>query len=291
MKILIAGCGYLGKRLAEALLASGHEVWGLRRDVEHLEDLKEKGLQPLSGSLLNPGSLRQIPQVDLAVFCQAPSREGDNYPDTYLAGTKNLMFALQRKLPKKLIFISSTSVYGLRDGSWVDENDEPDAQGYSNAEGEEKAKALLDAERYILKNSVPGIVLRLGGIYGPGRHRLMALKQGKLKPDFSDHYVNRVHVDDAVAAIQLLIEKGKAGEIYLGVDNSPSTQKEFYEWVCEKMEISANAKTAAGAQEKTRTANKRCLNKKIKALGLKLRYPDYKKGYEPLVLETLGRKA
>lgn len=284
MKILIVGCGYVGKALAFALLERGDEVWGLRRDVHQLKELEYLGLKPLSASLLNPNSLTKLPKVDVVIFCQAPSREADNYEDTYYLGTKNLLAMLGTPKPKKIILISSTSVYGTRDGSWVDEDDNPKAAGYENKEQEENAKHLLATEQLALASGIPANVLRLGGIYGPGRHRLQALKDGRIRPSFSDIYINRIHVEDIVGSLILLIEKGKPGEIYLGVDDTPSTQKEFYEWIYAKLSLSKPSaeETKIGS---VHGSNKRCANKKIKRLGMKLKYPSYCEGYALLFRE------
>ncbi len=285
MKILIVGCGYVGKALSFELLERRHEVWGLRRDIHQLKELEYLGLKPLSASLLNPNSLTKLPKVDVVIFCQAPSREADNYEDTYYLGTKNLLAMLGSPKPKKVILISSTSVYGTRDGSWVDEDDNPAAPGYENKEQEENAKHLLATERLVLASGIPANILRLGGIYGSGRHRLQALKEGKIKPSFSDIYINRIHVEDIVAALLLLIEKGKPGEIYLGVDDAPSTQKEFYEWLYAKLSL-PKPSTESTKVGSVHGSNKRCVNKKIKKLGLKLKYPSYREGYETLLREA-----
>ncbi|MGH8500356.1 MAG: NAD-dependent epimerase/dehydratase family protein, partial [Methylococcales bacterium] len=168
MEILIAGYGYLGTALGAGLAEKGAKVWGLRRQWSRVPE----GITPLTSDLSDLDTLKNLPQTDFVVLCQAPKRETDTYRQTYLEGTKNLLLALQ---PKKgagpyLILISSTSVYGTADGSWVDERT-PVGGSLESKEAEENAKVLIETEKLVLSSGFPALVLRLGGIYGPGRHR------------------------------------------------------------------------------------------------------------------------
>src|SRR3989338_3617199 len=278
MKILIAGCGYLGKALGKNLVESGAKVWGLRRDPLALKALEVVGIRPWQSDLSKPESLTQLPQVDYVVLCQAPSKPADDYHKTYYEATRNLIEALHLKKPKKIVLVSSTSVYGTRNGSWVDEETRPDDKGYLSKEAEERAKVLLETEDLVLTGLIPSIVVRLGGIYGPRRNRLKAIKEGKIKPSFSNLYSNRIHVDDAVSGIKLLLDKGKPGEIYLGVDDEPTTANQFYSWIYEKLSI-AKPSDPDKISENNRASNKRCSNKKIKQLGMKFKYPTFREGY------------
>lgn len=284
MKILIAGYGYVGTALGQKLASSGTEVWGLRRNTRALNPAALEGVKLLEADLLSPDSLLDLPAVDAIVFCQAPSRETDDYMKTYAQATRNLLAAYEARLPQKIVFISSTSVYPTQDGSWVDEKTDPASGVYSSAQARLSAKALLLAERAVLSSGVPSVVFRLTGIYGPGRHRLRALKEGKMKPSFSEIYTNRIHRDDIVSGVALLLEKGAPGEIYIGVDDQPSTQKEFYSWVCEKIKIPAKAEGAGEAR--THVSNRRFSNAKIKALGLHLKYGTFREGYADLLCEA-----
>ena len=171
--------------------------------------------------------------------------------------------------------VSSTSVYGVNDGSWVDEKTESDAPRGDS-------KWISEMERVILSSDIPAIILRLGGIYGPYRHRLKQIEQGKFTPSFSDAYVNRIHVQDAVAGLELLIYKGRAGDVYLGVDDYPSTQKEFYTWLYEQLGWSL-PQIESLPKDFVHGSNKRCSNKKIKDLGLSLKYPTFKEGYSEIL--------
>ena len=274
----------MGQALALDLLKSSAHVWGLRRDYYALREVERKGVRPLMADLLQPKELADLPEVDFVVLCQAPSEPSDNYQKTYYEGTQNILAALKKRHPQKLIFVSSTSVYATNDGSWVDESMSSLSSAYRTKEEEARASCLLEAEKLVLSNGIPSVVFRLGGIYGPHRNRLGALKEGRMKPIFSDDYSNRIRVEDAVRGIRILMEKGKPGEIYLGVDDEPATQNEFYGWVCEKLALE---KSGGTKPDFSHGSNKRCSNKKIKLLGLILKYPNFREGYSDLLKEVL----
>ncbi len=286
MRLLIAGCGYLGTALGHELSKSGHEVWGLRRDWMALRDLEPKGIRPIEANLLAPETLKDLPSVDYALLCQAPSRKNDDYEAVYYQGTKNFLEAMPKGGLRRLIFVSSTSVYSTQDGSWVDETTDPMASKHGDREATENAKTLLKAEEIVLKSPHPSIVLRLSGIYGEGRNRVKSILDGRVKPALTDLYMNRIHAADIVRAIRLLFEKGTPGELYLGSDDSPSTQREFYQWVFERLGMPLPAAGEAGNPHGL--SNKRVSNKKLKELGLKLRYPGFKEGYAPLIADILS---
>lgn len=278
MKILIAGCGYLGTHAGILAAAADHRVWGLSRHPEGLP----AAITPVKADLADAASLADLPQAEAVIVCQAPKR-GESYDAAYRRSAVNLSASLMKKMPAKVVLISSTSVYGVTDGSWVDETTPADPSTLKPEEAAD-ARALLDAERTFLQSGIPCVVLRLGGLYGPGRHRLKALLDGKLSPSFSGSvYTNRIRVEDAARAVLLALEKGRAGEIYLGVDDEPSSQREFYEWVYRKLSIPVAAKADTGAPH---GSNKRCSNRKIKALGLTLRYPSFREGYDDLIREA-----
>ena len=265
------------------MAASGASVWGLRRDPLALKSLELVGIKPLKADLLRPESLARLPEAECLVFCQAPSKN-DEYRGTYFEATRNLIEAFHLKKPKKIILISSTGVYGAADGSWVDEETRPEDADYSSQEAAARAKVLLETEDLILSGLIPSTVFRLGGIYGPRRNRLDLIKTGKMKPSFSNFYSNRIHVDDAVSGIKLLMEKGKPGEIYLGVDDEPTTGSQFYSWIYEKLSLAKPSDTDK-TSENDRASHKRCSNKKIKQLGMKFKYPTFREGYAGLLAE------
>jgi nucleoside-diphosphate-sugar epimerase len=288
MKVLIAGCGYVGTALGAEWVKAGHEVWGMRRDLDAARSLEKSGIQPVVANMLRPETLKEIPSVDAVVLCQAPSKKNDEYRGTYFEATRNLLEALEGQAIRRLLLVSSTSVYATMDGSWVNEATEPMAGSHADAESRENAKILLSQESLVLGSKFPSIIFRLAGIYGPGRNRVRSILDGRVKPALSDIYMNRIHLADIVRGIRLLMEKGVPGQIYIGADDGPCTQREFYTWVYERL---STPLPKSGAGEPAHGSNKRCSNEKLKALGLRLRYPTYKEGYQPLIDEALRQTA
>ena len=162
MRVLIAGCGYVGSRLAGILAESGADVFALRRSPG--ADLP--GATTLCADLGDPGTLATLPRpLDAVVFCASPSSFDERgYRRIFIDGLRNLIEALaaHRRPPGRLIFTSSTAVYGQSNGEWVDETSPTRPRRFNG-------EVLLEAEKLLLDGPLPGCVLRLGGIYGPGR--------------------------------------------------------------------------------------------------------------------------
>ncbi len=272
MKLLIAGCGFLGTELGRGWARSGRAVCGLKRRPETLAGT---GIIPFRADLLDPSTLRKIPPVDLVLLCQAPGR-GEGYRATYLEATRNLLEALRGTAVKKILFVSSTGVYGVRDGSVVTELT-PSGADFESDEAAANARLLLETENEVLEGTIPGMVLRLGGLYGPKRNRLAAIREGKLIPAASPTFTNRIRVEDAASAAELLLEKGEAGQVYLGVDDEPCTQADFYGWLCPRLGVPPPAPSASLDR------GKRVSNAKLKSLGWTPRYPGFREGYADLL--------
>lgn len=288
MKVLVAGCGYVGTALGAELVKAGHEVWGLRRDLDAARAFEVYGIKPIVANLLRADTLKSLPSVDTVILCQAPSKRNDEYKEVYLDATRTLLSVLPEKSLRKLLLVSSTSVYAEMDGSWVNEATDPMAGNHADAESCENAKTLLAQEELVMKSGHPAMVLRLSGIYGPGRNRVRSIMEGRIKPVLSDVYMNRIHVHDIVRGIRLLLDKGVPGQTYLGADDAPSTQREFYTWVFEKLSISLPIASKQGEAVTAHGSNKRCSNQKLKDLGFHFRYPTYKEGYQPIIQEILN---
>lgn len=287
MRILIAGCGYVGTALGEALAASGHEVFGLRRRVETLP----AAILPVAADLSRPETLRAIPTGADLVFYTAAAGGGDDasYRAAYVDGLRNLLDALAAHPPRLVLFTSSTGVYAQEDGEWVDEDSPAEPVHFSG-------RRLLEGERLLAASGIGAVVLRLGGIYGPGRTRLIDSVRGgraQTKPGVPV-YTNRIHRDDCVGALVHLAFAESPAPLYLGVDHEPAEESEVLRWLAARLGVPAprEAKPAReemppGAVAQRGRSNKRCRNARLEASGYQFRFPSFREGYEA-VLRGMG---
>src|SRR5262252_123357 len=146
MHVLILGFGYVGRALAAKLIGSGHEVTGLRRKAVVAEDVPVKGLRLLNADITDAQSLLAVAAAyDWVVLCVSASGGGPrDYERAYVHGTKNVLKWLAAAPPGKLVYTSSTSVYGQTDGSCVDEDSPTEPRA-------ETARVLLEAENVLLE--------------------------------------------------------------------------------------------------------------------------------------------
>jgi nucleoside-diphosphate-sugar epimerase len=276
-KILIAGCGYTGQALSRYASKRGDLVWGLRRNREKENQLREAGAQPLFVDLLDTSELAMLPDVDYVVCVQAPRNHQAGYKTTYVKATRNLVSAFRGRAIKKFLWVSSTSVYGDCKDGWVEADTLPNPESNNS-------KYLLESERIVLKSSFPSVILRLGGIYGPERNRMHLIEQGIVSAN-DPGFMNHIHVEDVARLIYFLLESGAPGEIYLGVDDAPVLRCEFYGWLIHEAHI--RVAELRSKRELRQTTSKRCSNAKIKSLGFKLKYPTFREGFREIIKSKL----
>lgn len=276
--VLIAGCGDVGSRLGLQLLPAGWRVYGLRRDVAALPG----GILPLAADLGEPACPADWPREapDYLVYCAAPGRAGtDSYRATYVDGLRHVLGWLEQRgqRPRRLLFVSSTGVYGQQQGEWVDEASPCQPDG-------ESGRILLEAEALALGSGIPATVLRLAGIYGPGRRWLLdQVRAGYRVAATPPLYGNRIHADDAAALLACLLHADARGvalqPVYLGVDDAPAPLHEVVAGLRAMLGVSHWAEQAA----LRRAGSKRCRNARARALGWVPRYPSWREGYAALL--------
>lgn len=276
--VVIAGCGDVGSRLATQLLAQGWEVHGLRRDISRLPE----GVIGIAGDLFNEDCPDTWPVggVDYLVYCAAATDHDEaGYRAAYVQGLQHVLEWLNDygQEPGHLLFVSSSSVYGQQNGEWVDESSETQAGGYSG-------QVMLEAEQVALDSGIPASVVRLTGIYGPGRERLSTqVREGYRVAIEPPLYGNRIHADDAAGLLAFLLlhaEKGGAlDNCYIGVDDAPVPLAEVVDWLREYLGVT---EWAADASVR-RAGSKRCSNARAKALGWVPTYPSYRDGYAAIL--------
>lgn len=279
LNILLAGCGYLGTALALALSADGHAVWGLRRAARTLP----APIQPWEADLTQPETLQSLPAAFDVVFYTAgssgPSEEA--YRLAYVEGLRNLLEALsrQRQRPRQVFFTSSTGVYAQRRGEWVDEA--------SPAEPvRPTGQRLLEAERLLLDSPFTATVVRLAGIYGPGRTRLIdSVRQGTaVYTDTAPVYMNLIHRDDCVGMLRYLMRLRWPDRLYIGVDHQPTERGALLRWLAGQLGAPApRLATEPEVSAMRRPSNKRCRNTRLLQAGYTFRYPTYQAGYAAIL--------
>lgn len=276
--VLIAGCGDVGSRLATQLLDFGWEVHGLRRNVARLPE----GVIGVAGDLFNKECPATWPvgAVDYLVYCAAATDHDEaGYRAAYIQGLQHVLEWLNDygQAPKRLVFVSSSSVYGQQEGEWVDETSSAVASGYSG-------QVMLEAEQLALKSGFPASIVRLTGIYGPGREWLLTqVRRGYRVVTEPPLYANRIHVDDAAGLIAYLLEADHRGvvldDVYIGVDDAPAPLADVVGWLREYLGVTEWADDASVR----RTGSKRCSNARAKALGWAPKYPSFREGYAAIL--------
>jgi nucleoside-diphosphate-sugar epimerase len=273
-RVLVAGCGYVGTALGVELAAGGDTVFGLRRDPSRLPP----GIGPLAADLSNPATLAGLPEADAVVYAAAADGFSPAaYRAAYVDGLANLLAALPRP-PRRLVFVSSTSVFGQQAGECVDEDSPADADHWS-------ADALREGERIARDGAPEPVVVRLGGIYGPGRTRLVdEVLAGATYAAGEPRYTNRIHRDDGAGALAYLLRHPSPDALYLGVDDEPADRRVVLEWLAQRLGAPAPRAVAAADDDPRRErSNKRCSNRRLRAAGYAFRYPTFRDGYAALL--------
>ena len=280
-RVLIAGCGYVGAALGAALDRESHAVFGLRRRAASLP----WGVRPIEADLAIPSSLRELPpQLDFVFFLAAPGGRDDAlYRGLYVEGLRNLLAALveQKQRPKRVFLASSTSVYGQKDGEWVDEGSPTEPASFPG-------RRLLESEALLAAGPFPGTVVRFGGIYGPRRTSLVErLRSGRVVYQAEPpRYTNRIHRDDCAGALRHLMQLAEPEALYVGVDCEPAPEAAVYAWLAG---VLGGPPPRAGSPDETadpeRGGNKRCRNARLLASGYAFRYPSFREGYAAVLAE------
>lgn len=271
--VLIAGCGYVGTALGSLLAADGHTVWALRRHPAILPP----DVRQIAADLTVPETLQVLPPaIEWVFYTAAPDVHDDAaYQRIYVEGVRNLLHALteRRVHPRRIFLTSSTGVYGESSGAWVDEESPATPHGFSGVR-------LLEGERLLLEGPFPATILRLGGLYGPGRASLVEqVRRGE-----SPIYFNRIHRDDVVGALRHLMMLPRPAALYLGVDHEPTPLSVVLDWLAEALGAPPTRREGSSEIRAPRhPANKRCRNARLLASGYAFRYPTFREGYAALL--------
>jgi nucleoside-diphosphate-sugar epimerase len=278
-RILIAGCGYVGQATADLFHSAGWDVEGWIGSGKSAAALSAK---PYPISQIDISKHHQVanrPGRFDAVIHAASTRGGrvDDYQQIYLNGARNL---LDRFAGSRALFTSSTSVYAQREGAWVTEESETKPV-------RETGRILLETENLVLARG--GMVIRLAGIYGPGRSALLSkLLAGTaiIDPE-NDRFVNQVHRDDVASAIfRLLTQPAQGIQVFNAVDDQPILQSDCYRWLAQRLNRPLPPMAKSTTQRRRGDSNKRVSNAKLRHLDWVPRYPTFAEGMEKSVFQS-----
>jgi len=279
-KVLVVGCGYIGLPLARYAQTADAMVYATTRRPERFADLHGFGFHPVQWDVLGDNA-DPLPQVDAVVYTVGFDREaGRPMRDVYVEGLVRTLAALPGR--PKVVYASSTGVYGNARGAFVDETWNPSPTDES---GENCLLAELALARFGRERDVPFCILRFAGLYGLGR--LIggeALRRGEPVRGDGAAWLNLVHQEDVALALWKAIELGQPGEIYNIADGRPVRRAEFYSKLAELLD--APPPVFAPELARRQRGNRRINADKARwKLAWAPRYPSYVEGLEAIVRE------
>jgi len=283
-RLFCFGLGFSALALARRLLAEGWAVAGTTRSEEKAAALAAEGMEVFPFDRERP---REIPASALAgtthlLSSIAPDEEGDPVIDSYgvaLAAASDLQW---------VGYLSTTGVYGTRDGGWVDEDSDLRPSAARSRRRVAAEEAWLAAWR---EYGLPVHVFRLAGIYGPGRSMLDTVRAGRAKRiDRPGQVFSRIHVDDIAAVLRASIDRPNPGRVYNVCDDDPAPPAEVTAYACGLLGVEPPPLVPleeAGLSPMGLTFwsdNKRVSNRRLhEELGVDLQYPTYKAGLDALL--------
>lgn len=274
------GFGFSAQALARRLVPKGWTVTGTARSEESFAKIADLGARPL---VFDGSQAVELPDDVTHILISVPP-DGDG--DVVLRHCKQTISERAGDL-SWVGYLSTTGVYGNRDGAWVDE----DAELLPSTErGERRVKAERAWLNLYEQMDIPVMVFRLAGIYGPGRNQLVSLLKGKSRRVVKPGQVfSRIHVDDIAQILEASIEKPNPGRAYNVCDDLPAPPQDVVAFAAELMGMPPPPEVAFDEAEMSPMGrsfyaeSKRVHNDRIKdELGVTLTYPDYKTGLTAL---------
>ena len=285
-KIFIVGCGDIGSLLAGKWRERGAGVVALVRSAATEARLQGQGLETVFGDLDDTASLKGLPLAGTILYYLAPpppKGEGDprmhHFLDALGVGA----------LPRRIVYISTSGVYGDTGGEWVTEETPPKPQT-------DRARRRLDAETALRAfgrvHQIPVIILRVGGIYGPGRLPLQRLQKGlPVLNEAECGYTNRIHAEDLLQILLAAAEKGRGDDLYNVSDGHPGNMTQYFNAVADtlglprppSLPMAEARQQLSAAMLSYLTESRRMDNQKLlREFGLTLRYPNLASGLAAL---------
>ncbi len=263
-RVLVAGCGFVGKAAARLLHQSGWEVLALTHSPESAAALSGEHFPVLAADIAELAALQEIAPPDVILDCVSSGGGGpDAYRRIYLGGVQTLHEAFPHA---RLIFTSSTSVYAQTGGEWVDETSPAEPT-------RETGRILRETEDFVLARG--GSVARLAGLYGPGRSALLRkfLAGETILEGGGTRFLNHLHRDDAASALLHLIDAPPG--IYNAADDTPLTQRAICAWLAARFHHPLPPSGPIDTRRKRGWSDKRVSNRKLHAVGWPCGYPSF----------------
>lgn len=291
---LIVGCGYLGLALASELLSREITVFGTTRHSGRGKQLHERGIQPLYLSvtdLLSTAALKPAASCEsLDLYYMVPPGRMDGDPPAtkvVIEGLAHVLGALDAHHVRRAVLVSSTAVYGQSDGSIVT----ADTPAQPN---DPRGELLLQGEELFHRFGAQTHVVRLAGIYGPGRIvGQRAIAEGAPLIGDPDKYLNLIHVEDAARLLIAMMASDQTGPVELGCDGAPVKRSEYYTYLADLMGMphprvmddeAAAKQMGLNVERLRRASSKRCDHgPTIARTGWTPRVRSYREGLASLI--------
>ncbi|MDZ4210535.1 MAG: SDR family oxidoreductase [Methylotenera sp.] len=275
VKVLIVGCGDLGGAVANQLSNLGFDTVGVRRSNSSID-----GVTIIQADVTQPASLIDLKHIqpEILIYCVAANGQTDEqYKAHYVDGLRHVLAMQSENLKlKHVFFVSSTRVYGQQTDAVLDESTPAMPADFGGVR-------LLEAESMLNSLHCNSTILRLSGIYGAGRLRMINLAKFPENWPAQNSWTNRIHRDDAAAFMVFLVLQASADaaiqSCYIVTDSKPSSQFEVLSWIANQMQIKVEIKSPVLGGGK-RLSNQTMLN-----TGFRLQYPDFKAGYHALLTD------
>ncbi len=272
--LLVVGFGYLGQKAAAKALQAGWKVYATSRQIEKKAVIEAAGAEFVHFDITCPQNHDPLPASSAWLWSPAfDRRQGLPVHEVIVVGLERAL-NLSPWLPQKVIYTSTTSVYHQSDGDWVDETSPTwprTDSGKANLEAEQLLKSWdMEPDRQ-------AIILRLSGLYGPGRWiRRASIQAGEPIACEPETWLNLVHIDDAASACQAALESKESGTFCI-TDNQPILRRDFYETSARLLQAPAPSFTPPTSPDFA--GNKRVSNRKArKTLGWEPRFGDVNSG-------------
>lgn len=202
-----------------------------------------------------------------------------HYRAAYVEGVENLLTVLTTlgEEPRRVLFTSSSGVWGEGEGEWVDESTPPSPDGFSGSR-------VLEGEELFRASPFPSVILRLGGIYGPGRDSLVRrVREGSARCPDGPAWSNRIHRDDCAGALLHLLDLPNPDPLYVGVDREPAELCAVMEWLARRLGVDPPPR---GGEPRSRGRNRRCSSARLVASGYRFLHPTFREGFEAILAGT-----